>query len=192
MGLIDQLTGRTATAVGDAVEGVAEVFHENETTRMEVDAEIRQAAMQAAAAEFQAASGRFDAFVNALNRLPRPMMALGTLGLFVFAMVAPEAFTVRMQGLAVVPEPLWWLLGAVVSFYFGARELHYARAPRAAAAAAAVAVSRREGGGPITRFVRRLREGDRPGDADTQPDAGSTIATVQPEANPALAELREG
>ena len=32
-----------------------------------------------------------------------------------------------MQGLALVPEPLWWLMGAVVSFYFGARELHHVR-----------------------------------------------------------------
>jgi hypothetical protein len=40
----------------------------------------------------------------------------------------PAGFSVRMQGLALVPEPLWWLLGAIVSFYFGARELHYQRA----------------------------------------------------------------
>jgi hypothetical protein len=47
-----------------------------------------------------------------------------------------------MQGLGFVPEPLWWLLGAIVSFYFGARELHHLRtrpalplAPRAASAA---------------------------------------------------------
>jgi hypothetical protein len=26
-----------------------------------------------------------------------------------------------MSSLALVPEPLWWLLGVVVSFYFGAR-----------------------------------------------------------------------
>jgi len=26
-----------------------------------------------------------------------------------------------MQGIALVPEPLWWLMGAIVSFYFGAR-----------------------------------------------------------------------
>ena len=26
-----------------------------------------------------------------------------------------------------MPEPLWWLLGAVVAFYFGARETHYFR-----------------------------------------------------------------
>lgn len=25
-----------------------------------------------------------------------------------------------MSGIALVPEPLWWLLGVVVSFYFGA------------------------------------------------------------------------
>ena len=68
------------------------------------------------------ATGRFDRFVNALNRLPRPLLALGTLGLFVYAMAEPAGFSVRMQGLALVPEPLWWLLGAIVSFYFGARD----------------------------------------------------------------------
>ena len=79
-------------------------------------------------AEFAAAgAGRFDGFVNGLNRLPRPMLALGTLGLFVYAMAAPAGFSTRMQGLALVPEPLWWLLGAIVSFYFGARELHHQR-----------------------------------------------------------------
>ena len=26
-----------------------------------------------------------------------------------------------MAGLSLVPEPLWWLLGAIDSFYFGAR-----------------------------------------------------------------------
>jgi Holin of 3TMs, for gene-transfer release len=46
---------------------------------------------------------------------------LGTLGLFVAAMVNPLWFSARMQGIALVPEPLWWLLGVIVSFYFGAR-----------------------------------------------------------------------
>ena len=56
-----------------------------------------------------------------MNRLPRPFLALGTLGLFVSAMVEPIWFSQRMQGIALVPEPLWWLMGAIVSFYFGAR-----------------------------------------------------------------------
>jgi Holin of 3TMs, for gene-transfer release len=65
--------------------------------------------------------------VNGLNRLPRPALAFGTIGLFVYAMVDPVAFAQRMVGLNAVPEPLWWLLGAIVAFYFGARETHYFR-----------------------------------------------------------------
>ena len=36
-------------------------------------------------------------------------------------MIDPVWFAQRMQGISLVPEPLWWLLGVVVSFYFGAR-----------------------------------------------------------------------
>ena len=42
-------------------------------------------------------------------------------------MVDPTRFAARMVGLNAVPEPLWWLLGAVVAFYFGARESYYFR-----------------------------------------------------------------
>ena len=48
-------------------------------------------------------------------------MAFGVLGLFITAMVDPIWFADRLAGLSLVPEPLWWLLGAIVSFYFGAR-----------------------------------------------------------------------
>ncbi|NOX41298.1 MAG: hypothetical protein GXP05_12545 [Alphaproteobacteria bacterium] len=59
--------------------------------------------------------------VTSTNRLPRPAMALGVLFLIDSAMVDPVWFASRMQGLVLVPDPLWWLLGAIVSFYFGAR-----------------------------------------------------------------------
>jgi len=92
------------------------------------DHEAFTAALEQAGAEFAIARDNwFDGFVNGLNRLPRPLLALGTLGLFGYAMAEPAGFGLRMQGLALVPEPLWWLLGAIVSFYFGARELHYRR-----------------------------------------------------------------
>lgn len=88
----------------------------------------QRASLDQLAAEYNLpANGYFDRFVNVLNRLPRPTLALGTVGLFVHAMIDPIGFSYRMQGLAAVPDPLWWLLGAVVSFYFGARELHYSR-----------------------------------------------------------------
>lgn len=128
MGLMSILAGGGARQVSEAVGGVAEVFVGN---RAERDADDARRALAAAAqfgAEFATApSGRWDGFVNGLNRLPRPLLALGTLGLFAYAMAAPSGFSVRMQGLQLVPEPLWWLLGAVVSFYFGARELHHQR-----------------------------------------------------------------
>ncbi|WP_343082120.1 holin family protein [Ostreiculturibacter nitratireducens] len=131
MGVIPQILGGPAatTALGNAVTGIAEVFTPNATKRMEKNHEAYMAALDEHGAEFQyIRPGLFDRFVNGLNRLPRPMLALGTLGLFVYAMVDPISFAERMVGLAYVPEPLWWLLGAIVGFYFGAREAHYFRA----------------------------------------------------------------
>ncbi|MRX51271.1 hypothetical protein GI374_12605 [Paracoccus sp. S-4012] len=130
MGMIDRLLGLgpTATAVGNAATSVAEVFRENATRRMELDEEAYARAMAEHGAEFQMPrAGWFDGFVNGLNRLPRPMLTVGTLSLFGYAMADPGGFSMRMEGLALVPEPLWWLMGAIVSFYFGAREAHYFR-----------------------------------------------------------------
>lgn len=129
MGLIDRLVGGSGvTAVGHAVAGVAEVFTQNATRKMELDEEAYARAIGQYGQEFLIApEGVFDRFVNGLNRLPRPFLALGTMGLFTYAMIEPNGFGLRMAGLQQVPEPLWWLLGAIVGFYFGAREAHYFR-----------------------------------------------------------------
>lgn len=133
MGLIGKALGLSGAVseIGAAVSDVAEVFIPNATKKMVLSHEAFAAALAQYGVEFQGPrEGWFDRFVNGLNRLPRPFLAIGTLGLFVYAMIAPEHFAIRMQGLAYVPEPLWWLLGAVVSFYFGARELHHTRQGR--------------------------------------------------------------
>ncbi|MDO5646383.1 holin family protein [Paracoccus sp. (in: a-proteobacteria)] len=130
MGMISRIIGTapTVTALGSAVTGVAEVFTANATRRMELDEQAYAHAMTQHGQEFMIArEGWFDIFVNGLNRLPRPMLALGTIGLFVYAMAEPTGFGLRMAGLHQVPEPLWWLLGAIVGFYFGAREAHHFR-----------------------------------------------------------------
>lgn len=130
MGVIGKLIGApgAVTALGDAAKGVAEVFLPSATRRMELSAEAQMAALRQLGEEYQhPALSWFDRMVNGLNRLPRPLLAFGTLGLFIYAMVDPEAFAKRMVGLNAVPEPLWWLLGAIVAFYFGARETHYFR-----------------------------------------------------------------
>lgn len=130
MGLIGKLVGSPAavSALGEAAQGVAEVFVPSATKKMEYSAEAQMAALRQLGEEYQhPALSWFDLMVNGLNRLPRPFLAFGTIGLFVYAMVDPQAFAVRMVGLNAVPEPLWWLLGAIVAFYFGARETHYFR-----------------------------------------------------------------
>ncbi|HOZ34141.1 MAG TPA: holin family protein [Tabrizicola sp.] len=147
MGVIGKLIGGpgAVTALGEAAMGVAEVFVPSATKRMELSAEAQMAALRQLGEEYQhPALSWFDRFVNGLNRMPRPMLAFGTIGLFTYAMVDPEAFAQRMVGLNAVPEPLWWLLGAIVAFYFGARETHYFRTRGVVSPFAAAEGSREE------------------------------------------------
>lgn len=106
----------------NVVAETVEVFRENAENGAVREADLSQAALSQFAAEFALErKSTFDCVIDGLNRIPRPAMALGTLGLFVSAMIDPIWFASRMQGIALVPEPLWWLLGAIVGFYFGAR-----------------------------------------------------------------------
>lgn len=129
MGLMGALTGLGGLMRN--AEGLAEVFVGNKTKENAAQHAEYLAALAQLAAEFEhPRQNWFDATISGLNRLPRPALACGTLGLFVYAMADPIGFADRMQGLELVPEPLWWLLGAIVSFYFGAREMHYFRKRR--------------------------------------------------------------
>lgn len=148
MGLIRDIFG-----MGRAVKDVAEVFTVNKTRAAEFQHLEHAASLDQFGREFTAERrGGFDGFVDGLNRLPRPVLALGTMGLFVFAMADPAAFSTRMSGLDTIPTELWWLLGAIVSFYFGARELHYTRKEkprRAAPGPAAPAAPAAPGAAPV-------------------------------------------
>lgn len=122
MGLIERILGVVFGGDRNVVRETVEVFRENAETGAARSAVVQGQAMEQYGEEFRApAKGSFDRFMDGVNRVPRPALALGTLGLFVSAMVAPLWFSQRMQGIALVPEPLWWLLGVIVSFYFGAR-----------------------------------------------------------------------
>ena len=122
MGLIERIFGVVFGGGRNAVAETIEVFRENAEKGAAREIDLRAATLEQFAREFRVVRrGWFDRAMDAINRVPRPAMALGTLGLFVAAMVDPVWFAARMQGIALVPEPLWWLLGAIVSFYFGAR-----------------------------------------------------------------------
>ncbi|MEL6521282.1 MAG: holin family protein [Pseudomonadota bacterium] len=122
MGLIDGIFGFLFGSGRNVIKETAEVFRPNAEAEAVRSLAQNEAALQQFAAEFAVPRrGLFDRLIDGLNRVPRPALAIGTLGLFVSAMVDPIWFAERMQGIALVPEPLWWLMGAIVSFYFGAR-----------------------------------------------------------------------
>jgi hypothetical protein len=81
----------------------------------------------------------YDQLIDAMNRLPRPVLMILTVALFGYAAFDPAGFAARMEALAEVPEPLWWMQGAIVTFYFGAREAHYIRQTRKPASKASEA-----------------------------------------------------
>lgn len=136
MGLIGDIFGVVLGGGRNAIRETVEVFRPNAEAEAARDAARAAAALSQFAAEFVAPRpGLFDRVMDGVNRLPRPMMAFGTLALFAAAMFDPVWFAQRMQGIALVPEPLWWLLGAIVSFYFGARHQSKSQAFQAGIAA---------------------------------------------------------
>ena len=185
MALIDTLLDTVFG--GNGLRRTAEVFRENAEAAGARAADRHAAALEQFGAEFAAAERtRFDRVMDAVNRIPRPALALGTLGLFVSAMVDPVWFGARMQGLALVPEPLWWLLGAIVSFYFGARHQAKGQEFQMRIARGMARGSDLHGG-----HARLRRSGAQsPGIARSDSDAALTLDAVRPDANPALEAWR--
>ena len=172
----------------NVVVETAEVFRENAEAGAQRRADYDQAALAQYAAEYQhARRGGFDRFMDGLNRLPRPLMVLATFSLFASAMFDPIWFAERMQGLALVPDPLWVLAGTIVAFYFGGRFQVKAHEFQAAAAGAAAMVPQVLDN--ISR-IRALRH-DSPGIADTGTDAELAVAAVKPSQNPAVNAWKE-
>ena len=188
MGLIDGALGMVFGGGRNVVAETVEQFRENADKGAMRAAGVQSQAMGQLAGEFR--PGRrsvFDAVMDAVNRIPRPAMALGTLGLFVSAMVDPIWFAARMQGIALVPEPLWWLLGVIVSFYFGARHQSKTQSFQREIAETMTRVPQ------VVENLQSLQalRSDTPGVADTAPDAGLTLASVRPGDNPALDAWRQ-
>ncbi|WP_298848462.1 holin family protein [uncultured Ruegeria sp.] len=188
MGLISGVLALLFGNGRNAVRETVEIYRENTEANAQRMTGVQQQAMSQFGAEFQAPQkGYFDRFMDGVNRLPRPALALGTLGLFVAAMVDPLWFAERMQGIALVPEPLWWLLGVIVSFYFGAR--HQSK----------MQDFQRDIGATMQRLptvmtnierVRAMRS-DSPGVADPGPDANLIQNVSHPDANAALNDWRK-
>ncbi len=189
MGLIDGVVSLLFGGGRNVVAETVGIFRENAEAAGQREAESRTAVLDQYAAEFAAPrKSGFDAVIDGINRVPRPAMALGTLALFLSAMIDPVWFATRMQGIALVPEPLWWLLGAVVSFYFGAR--HQAKGQEFQRSIAETLAR-----APMVQAniatLQSLGEPPHPADAvapQSTPEAGTSGASAGP--NPALDDWR--
>jgi len=89
---------------------------------------------------------------------------------------------IRTQGLALVPDPLWWLLGAIVSFYFGAR---YQVKGQAFQASLAATLARTPHVVRNVAAIRALRAGS-PGAAGVGTEAGEALDVLAAEGNRAV------
>ena len=170
------------------VRDTVEVFRENAEAGSQRGAQVQMQVMCEYGQEFAIPRRDwFDHFMDGVNRLPRPALALGTLGLFVAAMIDPLWFSQRMQGIALEPEPMWWLLGVIVSFYFGAG--HQVKSQK----------FQREIVGTMAHVpqvmhnIKALKElrAESVGVADSGPDVRLSVASIAPDANAALDAWRK-
>ena len=188
MGMIGNILGVLFGGNRNVVRETFEAFRPNAEAEAVRDAAREAAALAQFAAEFgQARKGWFDRFIDGLNRLPRPLLALGTIGLFVTALTDPIWFAARMQGISLVPEPLWWLLGVVVSFYFGARhQIKSQQFQRSIAYSMARTAQ-------VSDNLQRLKElaATRIGQANAMPDVELATQALEPEGNAALSDWQK-
>ncbi|WP_298835441.1 holin family protein [uncultured Roseobacter sp.] len=187
MGLITGILNTIFGGNRNVLKETVEVFHRNAEEDATRDQELRIESLKQYAAEFETRrDGLFDRIMDGINRIPRPALALGTLALFVAAMTDPVWFSARMQGIALVPEPLWWLLGVIVSFYFGARHQVKSQQFQRSIAQTMAHAPR------VIKNIAALHalRADTPGAADTGSDSRLGLMSLEPDHNAALTEWK--
>lgn len=119
--LLSLLIGGGAKAISDAITPFTGDKVQSEGDRH--DENVGRLAQYAA--EFADRQNRtgWDSLVDGLNRLPRPLMAFGVIALFVWASLDPVRFAAAAQAWALIPDEMWVVLGAIVTFFFGDRTL---------------------------------------------------------------------
>jgi len=123
MSWLSSILGGGVTAVTKGVERVGGVFAENREARGQRHHESDMAVLGQYASEFVARKHRssWDSFVDGLNRLPRPLITLSILGLFILAPLDPIRFHQIAFAYEAMPDGFWALLSIIIAFYFGGR-----------------------------------------------------------------------
>lgn len=96
-------------------------FFGSKEKRDQYQADARTAVYSQFAAEFGHGKTWWDSIVDGLNRLPRPFMTFGTIYLFYLCWHDPEKFIEGAVALQAMPQEGWYVLGAIVTFWFAAK-----------------------------------------------------------------------
>lgn len=158
MGVISTIVDKVVGS-GVSVPKILDAVMPNAEASDERSFELQKMVAERAMSEVVAGKkGIFNKCVDGMNRLPRPVLALGVIALFGYNFVDPIGFSVRMQGLQLVPEPMWWLMGVVVSFYFGARHAEKAQTFKRDVAVTAASVDTIVAGMKHTQELKASRD----------------------------------
>jgi hypothetical protein len=63
----------------------------------------------------------FDIIMDGVNRLPRPTLVFGMIGILFWTCISPEDATKAFVSLSLVPDSLWNIFLLIVAFYFSSR-----------------------------------------------------------------------
>lgn len=114
-------------AVLPTAADVSKVVLGNKATVANNNFEADKAAQEAFAKEFSYPLGanrtRFDAFMDGVNRFPRPVILIGTMYMLALPIFDPAGATKVYRALELVPAMFWNIAMLIVGFYFTSRLL---------------------------------------------------------------------
>jgi len=123
------ITGGLVDSGAKAVQNIAQVWTPNAEATSAREHDLSKSSLDQFSSEFHSRKNRtvFDAAVDSLNRLPRPVITFCVIWLFAISYFDTKKFIDIMTAWSIVPAGLFALLGAIVTFFFGSRATLYNR-----------------------------------------------------------------
>ncbi len=193
MGMIGQLLAVLFGGGRNVIADTAAAFRPNAEAQAARAYGLDSATLNQLAAEFawRGQRGWFDRMMDGINRLPRPMLVLGVFSMLIWTARDPVGSAEVFTSWAIIPTEFWYVVLAIVTFYFGGR--YQAKVQEMQARLAGVA-----SGVPVVLDSLEALDGlrptpTRPGVAASGTDASLTLDALEASAhdpNPALDALR--
>jgi hypothetical protein len=112
-----------------AIVGWQNGKHDERTAALEIDAAFEANAheldmkLQESQMQGFGRGGLLNDFVDGANRLVRPLITYGVIGLFTFMCFNPQQYLEVAKGAEITPAWMWALIATVIGFWFGGRAL---------------------------------------------------------------------